>query len=223
MSHVFISYVRENADLADKLCNDLKQHGVDIWLDRNNIDGGSYWKDSIRNAIKEGAFFIACFSEEYYQKEKSFMNEELSLAIDELRQYSMKKIWFIPVLFSECDIPIRSIGGGYTIADIQFIPLYENWDEGINRIVTVINPKERIELENKIHALANSYREYNYHIGVVAEDYSPDDEIEEELEEWELRDEAEIEYIKCAKLYQKKYKIKLDPLEKLKKNKGVAH
>ncbi len=33
------------------------------------------------------------------------MNEELVLAIDERRKYSTSRLWFIPVLLSECDVP----------------------------------------------------------------------------------------------------------------------
>ena len=49
--HVFISYVRENQDQVDKLCEKLKQHGVNVWLDRNSIKPGARWKDAIREAI----------------------------------------------------------------------------------------------------------------------------------------------------------------------------
>ena len=61
------------------------------------------------------------------------MNEELTLAIEELRQFASDREWFIPVLLSECDIPARSIGGGETLLDINWVPLYENWDAGIQK------------------------------------------------------------------------------------------
>jgi hypothetical protein len=115
--HVFISYVQENKKKVDRLARDLEAHGVKVWLDRNDIKPGSRWKNAIRKAIKEGAFFIACFSAEYTSKKKTYMNEELSLAIEELRQYTTDREWFIPVLLSECDVPDRSIGAGQTLHD----------------------------------------------------------------------------------------------------------
>ena len=45
--HVFISYVRENQEQVDRLCQDLESHGVSIWLDRNSIKPGARWKDAI--------------------------------------------------------------------------------------------------------------------------------------------------------------------------------
>ena len=68
------------------------------------------------------------------------MNEELTLAIEELQEYGSKREWFIPVLFSECDVPARSIGAGETLFDINWVPLYEIWDSGIEKILSVIKP-----------------------------------------------------------------------------------
>jgi hypothetical protein len=138
--HVFISYVRENQELVGRLCENLKAHGVNVWLDRNSINPGARWKAAIREAIRHGDFFIACFSDAYTSKVKTYMNEELTLAIEELRQYASDREWFIPVLLSECDVPARSLGGGKTLLDINWVPLYEDWDAGVQRIISVIKP-----------------------------------------------------------------------------------
>ena len=34
-AYTFISYVRENSDVVDRLANDLRGYGVKVWLDRN--------------------------------------------------------------------------------------------------------------------------------------------------------------------------------------------
>ena len=140
MNKVFISYVRENIKIVDRLCQELRSHGIEVWLDRNDIDPGSYWEQAIRRAIQQGAFFIACFSEEYNNRGQTYMNEELTLAIDELRQRSPDQIWFIPVKLNECAIPDRDIGGGKTLQALQYVNLYENWDDSIQRILKVIQP-----------------------------------------------------------------------------------
>jgi len=150
--HVFISYVRENSEQVQRLCEDLSKHGVKVWLDRNEIKPGQRWQDAIRQAIREGNFFIACFSSEYRSRPKSYMNEELTLAIDELRKYVNDQIWFIPVLLSECDVPDRSIGAGDTLLDIHWVPLYENWEIGLKKILSVIKPIP-LELQNLINVL----------------------------------------------------------------------
>ena len=138
MNQVFVSYVRENTDIVDKFCQELKSHGIQVWRDRDNIAPGSRWKQEIRKAIREGTFFVACFSTEYNDRDKTYMNEELTIAIAELRQRPHDRIWFIPVKLNECEIPDRDIGGGETLRDLHYVNLYEDWDSSILRILKAV-------------------------------------------------------------------------------------
>ena len=105
MKKVFISYVRENMEIVDQLCQELRSHGIEVWLDRNDIALGSRWKREIRRAIQQGAFFMECFSQEYHERDRTYMNEELTIAIEELRQRPIDSAWFIPVKLNQCEIP----------------------------------------------------------------------------------------------------------------------
>ena len=151
--HVFISYIRKNKDQVDRLCEELTLRGIKVWVDRQAIAPGKRWKEEIRNAIHEGAFFIACFSKEYYERKKTHMNEEVTVAVEDLRQRHTDQAWFIPVKLNECEIPSRNIGGGETLRDLQCTALYEDWDAGIQRIVEVLQPEppelKRAEEYNK--------------------------------------------------------------------------
>ena len=140
MNRVFISYVRENMEMVDRLYQDLRSHGIQVWLDRNEIDPGARWKYAIQKAIREGAYFVACFSKEYNDRDKTYMNEELTIAIEELRQRHNDRISFIPVKLNDCEIPDRDIGGGETLRDLQYVNLFEDWDGGIQKILRVVQP-----------------------------------------------------------------------------------
>jgi hypothetical protein len=69
MRYVFVSYVRDNQAIVDRLYKDLSAHGIRVWLDRNDIEPGFLWEDAIRRAISNGTFFIACFSIEYESRD----------------------------------------------------------------------------------------------------------------------------------------------------------
>jgi hypothetical protein len=88
-AHVFISYVHQNRDLVDRLATELRNSGVTVWLDRNDIEPGARWRDAIEKAIHSGKFFIACFSREYSERDQTHMNEELMLAIDEIESKTL--------------------------------------------------------------------------------------------------------------------------------------
>ena len=150
MKTVFISYVRENSEVVDRLTNFLRAWDISVWLDRDALKPGTRWADAIRQAIRDGSFFIACLSNEYNAKRRTYMNEELTLAIEELRLRAIDQAWFIPVLPSETAVPDRVIGGGETLRSIQQVSLYKGWDEGLTRILSIIQPEHG--LVNKLIA-----------------------------------------------------------------------
>lgn len=162
MKHVFISYLRKNQDLVDKLVDSLIKAGLEVWLDKNDIKPGMRWQDAIRDAISDGAFFIACFSPEYWSTQRSYMNEELIIAIEEIRLRPAHVSWFIPVLLAPMKIPDRNIGAGETLRSFQWVELYQDWDKGILSIIDVIKNSGIFALEENVELVENSYRMLGY-------------------------------------------------------------
>ena len=139
--HAFISYVRENKDLVDRLASALQAHGVKTWLDRNDIMPGQYWKEAINEAIQKGGFFIACFSKELNGRLETYMHGELRLAMDRLRNMPKNRVWFIPVLLNSTEIPSHSISDHETLKDINAVLLYEDWNRGVEKILQAMAPQ----------------------------------------------------------------------------------
>ena len=133
--HAFISYIRENSNVVDRLAKDLRSYGVKVWLDRNNIMPGQRWKYAINEAIRNGAFFIACFSKELIARRETYMHGELRLAIDRLRNMPIDRVWFIPVLINQTEIPPHRISDDETLNDFHAIALYEDWGESLKKIL----------------------------------------------------------------------------------------
>jgi TIR domain len=137
--HVFISYVSEDRETVDKLQHDLEKAGITVWRDRSSLGPGDLWKSSIRRAIASGTFFIGCFSTASRRRAKSYMNEELTLAIEELRVRDRARVWFLPVVLPGGEVPDRLIGAGETLRDFNYIVLSpETWPTGVRRLVRAI-------------------------------------------------------------------------------------
>ena len=134
----FISYVSEDSTLVDQLQRDLEAAGIQVWRDKDQLAPGMQWKTAIRRAIRNGTFFLACFSKASASRTKSYMFEELTIAIDELRQRSQDSSWFLPLKLNDCDIPDWDIGGGRNLRDIQYAELYQDWPHELQRIVDVL-------------------------------------------------------------------------------------
>jgi hypothetical protein len=141
MSHVFISYVRENKADVERLAIALREHGISVWIDRNNIAAGVRWQKAIVDGIKNGAYFIACFSRELAARGETYMLEELNVALDRLRSMPSDRIWLIPLMLNETEIPSIPISRREDINDIQHIRMFEDWEAGITDILKIVDPK----------------------------------------------------------------------------------
>ena len=139
-SHAFISYVREDAERVDRLQKILEAAGVKVWRDTADLWPGEDWRARIRNAItKNSLAFIACFSQRSEARTVSGQNEELNLAIEQMRLRRPDQPWLIPVRFDDVEVPNIDIGGGRTLNSIQRADLLSSaWDEGAARLVAAV-------------------------------------------------------------------------------------
>jgi hypothetical protein len=137
---VFISYVRENSDRVAWLCQVLEAAGIPVWLDTAQLWPGQDWRTVIRRAIREDSLaFLACFSSESVSQTRTYQNEEIVLAISEMRLRPPGQSWLIPVRFDDCEIPAWSIGGDQVLSDLHQADLFgDNCQRNADRLVEAI-------------------------------------------------------------------------------------
>lgn len=144
--HAFLSYVREDSIQADQLQRALENSGIQVWRDTSDLWPGEDWRLKIRSAITNDALvFIACFSRNSLARQASYQNEELVLAVEQLRLRRPEQPWLIPVRFDDSEIPDRDIGGGRMLSSLQRADLFgDRFDDGVARLVTgirrILNP-----------------------------------------------------------------------------------
>jgi hypothetical protein len=122
---VFISYVREDVSAVEYVCGLLTATGIPYWRDRTSLGPGMEWKRVIREAISADVLvFLACFSRQSQARRTSYMNEELTLAVDQFRLRPPGATWLIPVRLDDCAIPDWDLGAGRRLSDIQHVDLF---------------------------------------------------------------------------------------------------
>jgi hypothetical protein len=138
--HVFISYVHEDREQVDRLESWVVPTGILVWRDTKDLWPGENWRAKIREAISSGALaFVACFSRRSLARGVSYQNEELVLAIEQLRLRRAGEPWLIPVRFDDCDIPDLDIGAGQTLRHLQRVDLLgDGFDDGVSRLIEVV-------------------------------------------------------------------------------------
>ncbi len=139
--HVFISYVREDKENVDRLCEMLKAAQIPYWRDLKSLEPGDDWKRKIRGAIRNNALvFLACFSDSSRSRPKNNMNEELNLAVEEIRKMPPGETWIIPIRFDEGDVPDWELGPNRSLNDINRVDLFgESYAENIVALTSKIN------------------------------------------------------------------------------------
>lgn len=134
---VFLSYVHENLRLVERLVAELRRRGADVWFDRDALPPGVIWRDEIRRAISNHEYFLACFSREQNVRPRSYMNEELELAVEEVRLRGNVP-WFVPIRLSG-DIPDIRIGATRSLRDIQYVDVSgKHWKVGVEAVAKAV-------------------------------------------------------------------------------------
>ncbi len=128
---VFIAYVMEDEALARRLCSQLEKFGLDPWMDQRKLKPGENWLRAIDSAIEGSRFFLACLSSRSVDKRSRFQ-AELRYALDCAALMPPNDIFFIPVRFDACRVPL-------TIARmIQYVDLFPEWERGFSKVLDVI-------------------------------------------------------------------------------------
>ena len=137
---VFLSYVREDAGRVDRLQRLLEAEGITVWRDTSDLWPGQDWKLEIRRAIESGVAFVACFSEHTGRRITSYQNEELAVAVDEMRRRPPGTVWLLPVRFADCLLPPFDLGPGRNLDSIQRVDLFDGavWEPAVSRLVIAV-------------------------------------------------------------------------------------
>lgn len=120
---VFVSYSRADSEFALNLATDLKNVGLDIWLDQLDIPVGAIWDNEIEMALQKCESVILILSE-HSTRSNNVLNE-VYYALEE-----NKKV--LPVKIDGCKIPFR-------LTRLHFVDLSVNYEKGLKDLLRVFS------------------------------------------------------------------------------------
>jgi Tfp pilus assembly protein PilF len=94
---IFVSYAREDARFVGRLVADLRQNGIDVWVD-SDIEAGAPWDQTIERAIRVAKRMIVVLSPRSIASNE--VTNEWSFALDD-------KDVVVPVMLEACEVPFR--------------------------------------------------------------------------------------------------------------------
>ncbi|TMI62701.1 MAG: toll/interleukin-1 receptor domain-containing protein [Bacteroidetes bacterium] len=119
---VFISYKREEAELAMRLTKELSNDNIHTWIDLINIKPGSHWDNEIEAALREIDILLVILTPASVSS-PNVMNE-ISYALR-----LKKKV--IPLLMEHCEIPLQ-------LSRIQYVDFINSYKNGIEQLGSTI-------------------------------------------------------------------------------------
>jgi TolB protein len=126
-SHLFMSYSREDKQLQRQVIAGLRERGVVVWVDVENlIPGSPAWEREIERAIRSAAAVVVLLSPDSNNSE--WVRREISFA-----EQNNKRI--LPVLIrgdEDDSIPLR-------LSSHQRVDLRRNLDEGLDELARALN------------------------------------------------------------------------------------
>jgi hypothetical protein len=159
MKKVFISYPREDADLARRLFNELRaiQH-IDPWLDEQCLLPGLEWDPAIRKEIRDADYFLALLSCNSTEGE-GYQHVELDQALERLARFPKNQVFLIPARLDECKMP------RYELDKLHRVDLFPDWTHGMERLLSVLAPNAPLgnSQDSKIRPMPG----YHYRVGLV--------------------------------------------------------
>lgn len=126
MSRLFISYSRKNSIIVDQLYDQLCSSGFSVWVDREAIQAGDYWRSKIVNAIERSDFFIIALSKD------SVISKNVLKELDLAENFNIP---VVPVIIEEVDIPSEM---QYQLSGIQRLDFLSDFAAGYELLLEVL-------------------------------------------------------------------------------------
>jgi hypothetical protein len=98
---VFISYASQDAEVAHRIRDTLRQAGLEIWFDQSELRGGEAWDASIRRQIRECALFVPLISSNTNSRSEGYFRLEWKLAVDRSHLMAEDQPFLLPLVIDD--------------------------------------------------------------------------------------------------------------------------
>jgi hypothetical protein len=152
----FISYSREDSELALKLAEDLKAAGAAVWLDQLDIALGDRWEDAVEEALTDCPRLLVILSPSSVSSKG--VRDEVAFALGEGKTV-------IPALYRDCKIP-------YRLRPFQYVDVRSDYDRGVKALARALTSAGSSPANRILSALRGNWEMQssgvNVHLSTVA-------------------------------------------------------
>ncbi len=108
-NRIFLCHASEDGSQAETIHRKLRSACLNPWIDKRDIPPAREWDTEIRNALAAARMVLVLVSRRLISK-SGYVQREIELALDTLRQMPPGSTFVIPVRLDDCLLP-ESLGG----------------------------------------------------------------------------------------------------------------
>jgi TolB-like protein/tetratricopeptide (TPR) repeat protein len=95
---IFLSYASQDAGVAARIGDALREAGLEVWFDQSELRGGDAWDQLIRRRIRECALFVPVISGHTQTRLEGYFRLEWKLAVERTHLMADGKAFLVPVV-----------------------------------------------------------------------------------------------------------------------------
>jgi adenylate cyclase len=98
---IFLSYASQDAEIARRVADALREAEIAVWFDQNELRGGDAWDATIRTRIKECVLFVPFISKNTESRSEGYFRLEWKLAVDRSHLMADDQAFLMPVVIDD--------------------------------------------------------------------------------------------------------------------------
>ena len=140
---VFLSYASEDAEAARRICDALRQAGLEVWFDRRELRGGDAWDQRIRREIRDCALFVPVISANTEARLEGYFRREWKLAIARTHDMADEKAFLLPVVIDATNPLQAAVPEPFRAVHWTHLPAGEVTPEFVARVAQLLAAGEQ--------------------------------------------------------------------------------
>ena len=138
----FLSYASEDAVAARRICDALRQGGIEVWFDQSELRGGDAWDAAIRKQIKACTLFLPVISRNTHAREEGYFRLEWKLAVDRSHLMAGNKAFLLPVVVDDTRDDDENVPDRFRELQWTRLPGGETSPAFVERVRRLLAPNE---------------------------------------------------------------------------------
>ncbi len=141
---VFLSYASQDARAASRICQTLREAGIEVWLDQSELRGGDAWDAAIRKQIKACALFVPIISANTRARVEGYFRLEWKLAVDRSHLMAAERAFLLPVVIDDTSDADALVPDKFREVQWTYLPAEDIPANFVERVSRLLSPDDHI-------------------------------------------------------------------------------